>query len=114
MLSLVCMSERMKVTSLKKDPDLSGESGSSIRGISMNCELIPRAVAEGHSSGFCGFALAGSSTFPPESAVLASRDEEQTLRKITPLPREWPLNMKTASAGVIKPAWLLTPPANSV
>lgn len=53
----------------------SGEPGSNIRGISMNCELIPRATAVGHSSSFCGFALAGYTAFSPESALLASRDE---------------------------------------
>lgn len=64
-----------RVISLKKGAALSREPGSNIRGISMNCELIPRATAVGHSSSFCGFALAGYATFSPESALLASRDE---------------------------------------
>lgn len=64
-----------KIISLKKGAVRSGEPGSNIRGISMNCELIPRATAVGHSSSFCGFALAGYTTFSPESALFASRDE---------------------------------------
>lgn len=64
-----------RVIRLKKGPVLSGQPGSNIRGISMNWELIPRATALGHSSSFCGFALAGYSTFSPDSALLASRDE---------------------------------------
>lgn len=65
-----------RVISLKKKKKVvSGEPGSNIRGISMNCELIPRATAVGHSSGFCGFALAGYTTFSPELVLLASRDE---------------------------------------
>ena len=93
----------------KKGPAVSGEPGSNIRGISMNCELIPRATAVGHSSSFCGFALAGSATFSPESALLASRDESQTLRKITFFSPPVQLqNMKITSAGAIKLVWPLT------
>lgn len=80
-----------------------------IRGISMNCELIPRATAVGHSSGFCGFALAGYTTLSPDSALHTSRDEKQTLMKkgffspLVQLP-----NMKITSGGMIKPVWSVT------
>lgn len=47
----------------------------------MNCELIPRAKAVGYSSGFCGFALAGYTTLSPDSTLLTSREEKQTLIK---------------------------------
>lgn len=46
----------------------------------MKCELIPGATA-GHSSGFCGFALAGYAALSPDSTLLTSRDEKQSFSK---------------------------------
>lgn len=64
-----------RIISLKKGSALSSRPGSNIRGISMNCEFIPKATSVGHSSSFCGFALAGFTRFSPELALHASRDE---------------------------------------
>lgn len=76
----------------------------------MNCELIPRATAVGHSSGFCGFALAGYTTLSPDSTLLTSREEKQTLIKkgFPPPPLLQLLNMKITSGGMSKPVWSMT------
>lgn len=63
----------------------------------------------GHSSGFCGFALAGYTTLSPDSTLLTSREEKQTLiKKGFPPPLLQLLNMKITSGGMSKPVWSMT------